>query len=101
MQSKKLPQPEEYFSYDRLEEASKKLHLNPMVPENEERLMNLHNHLVWHSYCPGKDETADAIFCTAIRDVMNEYSLRKKIYRLFMSLISIFWKVEKGGSHDR
>ena len=23
MQSKKLPQPEEYFSYDRLEEASK------------------------------------------------------------------------------
>lgn len=30
MQSKKLPQPEEYFSYDRLEEASKKLHLNPM-----------------------------------------------------------------------
>lgn len=54
MQSKKLPQPEEYFSYDRLEEASKKLHLNPMVPENEERLMNLHNHLVWHSYCPRK-----------------------------------------------
>lgn len=40
MQSKKLPQLEEYFSYDRLEEASKKLHLNPTVPENEERLMN-------------------------------------------------------------
>ena len=55
MQSKKLPQLEEYFSYDRLEEASKKLHLNPTVPENEERLMNLHNHLIWHSYCPGKD----------------------------------------------
>ena len=66
MQSKRLPQPEEYFSYDRLEKASKKLHLNPTVPENEERLMNLHNHLI-----------------------------------LFMSLISIFWKVEKGGSHDR
>lgn len=40
MQSKKLPQLEEYFSYDRLEKASKKLHLNPTVPENEERLMN-------------------------------------------------------------
>ena len=36
MQSKKLPQLEEYFSYDRLEEASKKLHLNPTVPENDE-----------------------------------------------------------------
>lgn len=46
MQSKRLPQPEEYFSYDRLEKASKKLHLNPTVPENEERLMNLHNHLI-------------------------------------------------------
>lgn len=91
MQSKKLPQPEEYFSYDRLEEASKKLHLNPMVPENEEWLMNLHNHLVWHPYCPGKDETADAIFCTAIRDVMNEYSLQKEdipiIYVAYLNIL--------------
>lgn len=91
MQSKKLPQPEEYFSYDRLEEASKKLHLNPMVPENEEWLMNLHNHLVWHSYCPGKDETADAIFCTAIRDVMNEYSPQKEdipiIYVAYLNIL--------------
>ena len=79
MQSKKLPQPEEYFSYDRLEEASKKLQ------------MNLHNHLVWHSYCPGKDETADAIFCTAIRDVMNEYSLQKEdipiIYVAYLNIL--------------
>ena len=79
MQSKKLPQPEEYFSYDGLEEASKKLHLNPMVPENEERLMNLHNHLVWHSYC------------TAIRDVMNEYSLQKEdipiIYVAYLNIL--------------
>lgn len=54
MQSNELPQPEEYFSYDRLEEASKKLHLNPTVPENEERLMNLHNHLYGIRIVPEK-----------------------------------------------
>lgn len=78
MQSKNGPQLEEYYSYDRLEKASEKLHLNPAIPENEERLMNLHNHLIWRSYCFGKDKTADAIFCTAIRDVMNEYDLQKQ-----------------------
>lgn len=77
MQSKEVPQQEEYFSYDRLEKASEKLHLNPAIPENEERLMNLHNHLVWRSYHFGDDEIADAIFCAAIRDVMNEYNLQK------------------------
>lgn len=53
--------------------------------------MNLHNHLVWHSYCPGKDETADAVFCTAIRDVMNEYSLQKEdipiIYVAYLNIL--------------
>lgn len=75
MQSKKLPQPEEYFSYDRLEEASKKLHLNPMVPENEERLMNLHNHLVWHSYRPFEDALTDAIFSVVIQKIIEDYNL--------------------------
>ena len=91
MQSKRLPQPEEYFSYDRLEKASKKLHLNPTVPENEERFLFLFFFFLWHSYCPGKDETADAIFYTAIRDVMNEYSLQKEdipiIYVAYLNIL--------------
>lgn len=90
MHKSSLPKPEEYYSYDRLENASRKLHLNPSVPENEERLMNLHNHLVWRSYSPGKDKTADAIFCAVIRDVMKDYKLQKEdvpvIYRGFMEL---------------
>lgn len=91
MQSKKAPKPEDYYNYDRLEKASEKLHLNPAIPENEERLMNLHNHLVWRSYCFGKDETADAIFCTAIRDVMNEYNLQREdiplIYATYLDIM--------------
>lgn len=77
MQSKVTPAYEEYYSYDRLAEASRKLHLNPAQLENEERLMNLHNHLVWHSYSPGQDEVTDAIFCAAIRSIMEEYNLQK------------------------
>lgn len=73
---KRLPHAGEYYSYDRLENASRKLHLNPSALENEERLMNLHNHLVWRSYSPGKDEVTDAIFCAAIRDVMKDYNLQ-------------------------
>ena len=36
-------------------------------------------------------ETADAIFCTAIRDVMNEYSLQKEdipiIYVAYLNIL--------------
>lgn len=77
MQNKVTPAYGEYYSYDRLAEASRKLHLNPAQAENEERLMNLHNHLVWHSYSPGQDEVTDAIFCAAIQSVMKEYNLQK------------------------
>lgn len=77
MQNKETPQYGEYISCDRLENASQKLHLDLAQPENEVRLINLHNHLVWHSYTPGKDGIADAIFCAAIRDVMEEYNLGK------------------------
>ena len=35
----------------------KKLHLNPMVPENEERLMNLHNHLYGIRIVPERQDS--------------------------------------------
>lgn len=86
-----IPPLSEYYNFDRLEDAARELHLNTEEQENEEKLFNLHNHLIWHSYCPGKDETADAIFCTAIRDVMNEYSLQKEdipiIYVAYLNIL--------------
>lgn len=94
MQSKNEPEYMEYFAYDRLARASEKLHLNPAVPENEERLMDLHNHLVWRSYRFGQDETADAIFCTAIRDVMTEFNLQKENVPL---IFLAYLEAQKGG----
>lgn len=58
--------------YDRLERAFFSLHME-MTEENETKLMNLHNHLIWHSYEPGKEPAADAILLAVIKDLMKEY----------------------------
>ena len=43
--------------------------------ETEIGLLNLHNHLVWHSYVPGKDPAADAILSSVIAELLEEYNL--------------------------
>ena len=53
--------------YDRLEKAFFSLDME-MTEENEIGLMNLHNHLIWHSYEPGKEPAADAILLAVISD---------------------------------
>lgn len=60
---------ERLCDYDLLEKVSRSLHLE-MTQENEERLINLHNHLIWRSYIPGRDDVADAIFCAMIQEIV-------------------------------
>ena len=64
----------EICEYSRLEKAVKHLHLEEM-DETEEGLLNLHNHLVWHSYRPGKDPVADAIVLFVIDGIMKEHEI--------------------------
>ena len=65
---------EDIYDYSRLEKAAKRLHLEE-TEETEIRLLNLHNHLVWHSYDPGKDPVADAILSSVIAELLEEYNL--------------------------
>ena len=62
------------YDYGRLEKAAKGLHLEE-TEETEIGLLNLHNHLVWHSYVPGKDPAADAILSSVIAELLEEYNL--------------------------
>lgn len=50
----------EFYNYDRLESAAVELGLLN-TEADEEDLLNLHNHLVWHLYRFDKDLRADAI----------------------------------------
>lgn len=72
---KKLPSFAEYCDYDKLEKAAKELQLD--LENNEEKLLNLHNHLIWHSYRPTQDGVMDAIFLSAMETTMAEYHLGK------------------------
>lgn len=65
---------EDIYDYSRLEKAAKRLHLEE-TEETEIGLLNLHNHLVWHSYVPGKDPAADAILSSVIAELLEEYNL--------------------------
>lgn len=70
-----IPPLSEYYSFDRLEDAARKLHLNTEEQENEEKLFNLHNHLIWHSYRPFEDALTDAIFSAVIQKIIEDYNL--------------------------
>lgn len=70
-----IPPLSEYYSFDRLEDAARELHLNTEEQENEEKLFNLHNHLIWHSYRPFEDELTDAIFSVVIQKIVEDYNL--------------------------
>lgn len=63
----------EIYDYGRLEKAAKRLHLEE-TEETEIRLLNLHNHLVWHSYIPRNDPVADAILSAVITELLEEYN---------------------------
>lgn len=64
----------EIYDYSRLERAAKRLHLEE-TDETEIGLLNLHNHLVWHSYIKGKDLVADAILSSVLEEILEEYNL--------------------------
>ena len=66
-----IPPLSEYYNFDRLEDAARELHLNTEEQENEEKLFNLHNHLIWHSYRPFED----AIFSVVIQKIIEDYNL--------------------------
>lgn len=55
----------EFYNYDRLESAAVELGLLN-TEADEEDLLNLHNHLVWHLYRFDKDLRADAILYAVI-----------------------------------
>jgi hypothetical protein len=63
-----------YYDYDRLERAAEILHPE-MTEETEICVLNLHNHLIWHSYQPGMYPEADAIFSLALKEIMREHNL--------------------------
>lgn len=70
-----IPPLSEYYSFDQLEDAARELHLNTEEQENEEKLFNLHNHLIWHSYRPFEDALTDAIFSAVIQKIIEDYNL--------------------------
>lgn len=70
-----IPPLSEYYSFDRLEDAARELHLNTEEQGNEETLFNLHNHLIWHSYRPFEDALTDAIFSIVIQKIIEDYNL--------------------------
>ena len=70
-----IPPLSEYYSFDRLEDAARELHLNTEEQENEEKLFNLHKHLIWHSYRPFEDALTDAIFSAVIQKIIEDYNL--------------------------
>ena len=70
-----IPPLSEYYRFDRLEDAARELHLNTEEQENEEKLFNLHNHLIWHSYRPFEDALTDAIFSAVIQKIIEDYNL--------------------------
>lgn len=57
----------EYFSHDLLEMAAYGILGLERTEENEERVLNLHNHLIWKSYERGVDDMTDAIMDAAER----------------------------------
>lgn len=64
----------EFYNYDRLESAAVELGLLN-TEADEEDLLNLHNHLVWHLYRFDKDLRADAIFSVVIQKIIEDYNL--------------------------
>ena len=70
-----IPPLSEYYSFDRLADVARELHLNTEEQENEEKLFNLHNHLIWHSYRPFEDALTDAIFGIVIQKIIEDYNL--------------------------
>ena len=70
-----IPPLSEYYNFDRLADAARELHLNTEEQENEEKLFNLHNHLIWHSYRPFEDALTDAIFGIVIQKIIEDYNL--------------------------
>lgn len=70
-----IPPLSEYYNFDRLEDAARELHLNTEEQENEEKLFNLHNHLIWYSYRPFQDALTDAIFSITIQNIIKDYNL--------------------------
>ena len=77
-----IPPLSEYYNFDRLEDAARELHLNTEEQENEEKLFNLHNHLIWHSYRPFEDALTDAIFSVVIQKIIEDYNLLRRMHRL-------------------
>lgn len=57
----------EYFSYDLLEMAAYGILGLERTEENDEKVLNLHNHLIWKSYERGVDDMTDAIMEEAER----------------------------------
>lgn len=64
----------EFYNYDRLESAAVELGLLN-TEADEEDLLNLHNHLIWHSYRPFQDALTDAIFSITIQNIIKDYNL--------------------------
>lgn len=64
----------EIYDYSRLDKAARILHREE-TEENEILLLNLHNHLVWHSYRPGVNPEADAILSVVIKELLIENNL--------------------------
>lgn len=85
----------EIYEYSRLEKAAKRLHLEE-TEETEIGLLNLHNHLIWHSYKPGVDLVADAIFLSVAEELMQEHKTGPE----GMPAIAMSWllSLQKGAS---
>ena len=64
----------EYYSHDLLEMAAYGILGLQRNAENDEKVLNLHNHLIWKSYERGKDDVTDAIMDEAERLAESEES---------------------------
>lgn len=89
----------EYYSHDLLEMAAYGILGLQRNAENEERVLNLHNHLIWKSYERGKDDVTDAIMDEAERLAESEesppFALRLARYRRLKVSIVTFKSGDK------
>lgn len=70
----------EYHSHDLLEMAAYGILGLQRTKENEEKVLNLHNHLIWKSYERGKDDVTDAIMDEAER--LAELAVRSAVSQI-------------------
>lgn len=71
---------DEMLEYDTLEAAYEAafLYLEGVPDSTEEWLINLQNHLIWHSYDPGEDPDMDCVVLSAVSILLERHGIKAR-----------------------